>query len=121
MHVGLGLEFKQLKVVAEGFAQACVHHDYWYTEFLHKAEKDAAASKERALSLSDCFEYVSNVSLRSLSMWLSYFRKCYASQASKTPPRIQYNVRIEVCLIDARRFFNRRSIGATRLQQPMSS
>ena len=62
MHVGLALEFKQLKVLAEGFAQACVHHDYWYTEFLHKAEKDAAASKEPALSLSDCMEYVAQAS-----------------------------------------------------------
>ncbi|KAL9130125.1 MAG: hypothetical protein Q9217_001599 [Psora testacea] len=56
MHVGLALEFKQLKVLAEGFAQACVHHDYWYTEFLHKAEIDAAQAKAPALPLSACVD-----------------------------------------------------------------
>lgn len=55
MHVGLALEFKQMKILAEGFAQACVHHDYWYTEFLHKAERDAKHLEDAghpAISLS---------------------------------------------------------------------
>ena len=54
MHVGLGLEFKQMKILAEGFAQACVHHDYWYTEFLSKAEKDAATTALSRMELSEC-------------------------------------------------------------------
>ena len=56
MHVGLALEFKQMKILAEGLAQACVHHDYWYTEFLHKAEADAKQALYPALSLSEAID-----------------------------------------------------------------
>lgn len=56
MHVGLALEFNQMKILAEGFAQACVHHDYWYTEFLHKAEADAKRALYPALSLSEAID-----------------------------------------------------------------
>lgn len=56
MHVGLALEFKQMKILAEGFAQACVHHDYWYTDFLHKAEADAKQALHSVLSLSEAID-----------------------------------------------------------------
>ncbi|KAK3172078.1 hypothetical protein OEA41_004163 [Lepraria neglecta] len=56
MHVGLALEFAQMKILAEGFAQACVHHDYWYTEFLHKAEADAKQALYPALPLSEAID-----------------------------------------------------------------
>ena len=56
MHVGLALEFKQMKILAEGFAQAAVHHDYWYTEFFHKAEALAKEASSPALSLSEALD-----------------------------------------------------------------
>lgn len=56
MHVGMGLEYKQPKILAEGFAQAVVHHDYWYTDFLHQAEDLAKKGEESALSMVECVD-----------------------------------------------------------------
>ena len=54
MHLGISLEFNQLPLMAEGFAQAAVHHDYWYTDFLQYAEAEAKSAPESALPLSSC-------------------------------------------------------------------
>lgn len=56
MHVGIALEFNQMAILAEGFAQAAVHHDYWYTDWMNKADKDAKRAVESALPLSDCLD-----------------------------------------------------------------
>jgi hypothetical protein len=56
MHVGIALEFKTPALMAEGFAQAAVHHDWWYTEFLNRVDADAKRQEESALSLSGCVE-----------------------------------------------------------------
>lgn len=39
-------------LLAEGLAQAAVHHDMWYVEYLSAAEKQAVEAKESPLSLS---------------------------------------------------------------------
>lgn len=54
MHLGIALEFNQMPLLAEGFAQAAVHHDYWYTEFLQHVEKEASNSEGTNLPLSNC-------------------------------------------------------------------
>lgn len=56
MHVGIALEFKIFAIMAEGFAQAAVHHDYWYTDFLNRVDADAKNKAESALPLSGCVE-----------------------------------------------------------------
>ena len=56
MHVGMGLEYKQPKILAEGFAQAVVHHDYWYTDFLHQAEDLGKKGEQSALSMVECVD-----------------------------------------------------------------
>ena len=52
IHIGLAFEFKQPLLLAEGLAQSAVHHDWWYTEYLSKAEALAAEAKEPALPLA---------------------------------------------------------------------
>ena len=52
IHIGLALEFKQPKLLAEGLAQSAVHHDWWYTEFLGAAEALAAEARETPLPLA---------------------------------------------------------------------
>ena len=52
IHIGLALEFKQPLLLAEGLAQSCVHHDWWYSEFLSKAEALADKAEEPALPLA---------------------------------------------------------------------
>ncbi len=56
MHVGLALEFKQMKILADGFAQAAVQHDSWYTEVFRKAEAFASEAPSPALSLSEALD-----------------------------------------------------------------
>lgn len=45
-----------MSIMAEGFAQAAVHHDYWYTDWMNRVDTDAKWAKEPALSLSDCLD-----------------------------------------------------------------
>ena len=52
IHIGIGLEFKQPLVLAEGLAQSAVHHDMWYHEYLQAAEAKAIKAEEPALPLS---------------------------------------------------------------------
>lgn len=56
MHVGIALEFNQMAILAEGLAQAAVHHDYWYTDWMNKVDRDAKRTEESALPLSDCLD-----------------------------------------------------------------
>lgn len=56
IHVGLALEFRQPLLLAEGLAQAAVHHDYWYTEYLTAAEAAARESQEPPLPLADIID-----------------------------------------------------------------
>ncbi len=58
IHINMALEFQQAKMLAEGFAQACVHHDWWYTEYLTQAEIQAAKQEETALPLSSCINLI---------------------------------------------------------------
>lgn len=52
IHIGLAFEFRQPLLLAEGLAQAAVHHDWWYTEYLSAAEAMAAEAKEPSLPLA---------------------------------------------------------------------
>ena len=59
IHIGMGLEFKQPLVLAEGFAQSAVHHDMWYHEYLQLAEAKAIKAikaEEPALPLSQLID-----------------------------------------------------------------
>lgn len=56
IHIGMALEFKQARLLAEGFAQACVHHDWWYTDYLTEAEKLSKRQVEPPLPLSACVD-----------------------------------------------------------------
>ncbi|EED16359.1 conserved hypothetical protein [Talaromyces stipitatus ATCC 10500] len=56
IHIGMALEFDQPRLLAEGFAQAAVHHDWWYTLYLQSAEALAAKAEEPAVPLSDCVD-----------------------------------------------------------------
>jgi len=56
IHINLALEFRQAKMLAEGLAQACVHHDWWYTEYLTEAENLAAKKEQPSLPLSDLID-----------------------------------------------------------------
>ncbi|KAJ5124900.1 uncharacterized protein N7515_008725 [Penicillium bovifimosum] len=56
IHIGMAMEFKQARLLAEGFAQACVHHDWWYTQYLTGAEKLSKEQVEPALPLSACVD-----------------------------------------------------------------
>ena len=57
MHVGLGLEFDQPTILAEGLAETVVHNEPWYTEF-HEICRAVAASTptEKRLSLIDAYK-----------------------------------------------------------------
>lgn len=50
--MGLALEFKQPLLLAEGLAQSAVYYDWWYIEFLTKAEKMTRKAEEPALPLA---------------------------------------------------------------------
>ena len=55
MHIGLGVEFKQPAILAEGLAEAAVHHDWFYTDYIEACA--AAARKEGPKrSLMECFD-----------------------------------------------------------------
>ncbi|KAI1501372.1 hypothetical protein F5X99DRAFT_383024 [Biscogniauxia marginata] len=56
IHIGLAFEFRQPLLLAEGLAQAAVHHDWWYTEYLRAAEALAAEAKEPPLPLADLID-----------------------------------------------------------------
>lgn len=53
MHIGLGLEFDQPSILAEGLGEALVHHEPWYTEYHDLCRSVAAsAAAEQRLSAS---------------------------------------------------------------------
>ncbi|KAI8633674.1 hypothetical protein F5Y19DRAFT_461999 [Xylariaceae sp. FL1651] len=56
IHIGLALEFRQPLLLAEGLAQAAVHHDMWYVEYLRGAEALASEAKESPLPLADIID-----------------------------------------------------------------
>lgn len=56
IHIGLALEFRQPLLLAEGLAQAAVHHDWWYTEYFNAAESLAREAKETPLPLADLID-----------------------------------------------------------------
>lgn len=56
IHIGLAFEFRQPLLLAEGLAQAAVHHDWWYTDYLSAVEALAAEAKESPLPLADLFD-----------------------------------------------------------------
>jgi hypothetical protein len=57
MHLGLGLEFDQPSIVAEGLAEAVVHEEPWYTEY-HELCRTVAASTapQNRLTLLDAYK-----------------------------------------------------------------
>lgn len=70
MHVGLGLEFKQMPILAEGLAEAAVHHDWWYTEFLTASAAEAEKALESRHSVIECFdEALKDPVITSCSSW----------------------------------------------------
>ncbi|KAL6719031.1 hypothetical protein ACLMJK_003266 [Lecanora helva] len=56
MHIGLGLEFKQAPILAEGLAEAAVHHDWWYTAYIDACAAKAHDPNTKKTSLIECFE-----------------------------------------------------------------
>lgn len=60
MYVGMGLEYKQLPLVAEGLAQAAVHDDMYYNDFLFATERLAGKAIEPALPLSELLHECQN-------------------------------------------------------------
>ncbi|KAH6617171.1 hypothetical protein F5144DRAFT_623948 [Chaetomium tenue] len=56
IHIGFALEFQQPLLLAEGLAQAAVHHDMWYVEYLSDAEALAAQALETPLPLADLID-----------------------------------------------------------------
>ncbi|OQD63897.1 hypothetical protein PENPOL_c008G00514 [Penicillium polonicum] len=76
IHIGMALEFKQARLLAEGFAQACVHHDWWYTDYLTSAEKLSKQQVEPALPLSTCVDMArSNEKIRTCSSAYYHLQK----------------------------------------------
>jgi len=58
IHIGLALEFRQPLLLAEGLAQAAVHHDEWYIDYLSAAEAAASDAKEPSLPLATLVDMV---------------------------------------------------------------
>ncbi|KAL9081761.1 MAG: hypothetical protein Q9159_007052 [Coniocarpon cinnabarinum] len=58
IHIGLALEFRQPLLLAEGLAQAAVHHDMWYAEYLSAAAEEAVKAEEAPLPLSTIVDLV---------------------------------------------------------------
>lgn len=56
MHIGLGIEFKQMPILAEGLAEAAVHHDTYYTQYIAACASEAQKALENPQSLIACFE-----------------------------------------------------------------
>lgn len=59
MHVGLGIEFHQDTILAEGLAEAVVHDEWWYTKYLGDCAAvaaDKAAQNLPSLSLVECYD-----------------------------------------------------------------
>lgn len=55
MHIGLGLEFKQPFVLAEGLAEAAVHHDQYYTDYMDACNAEARKGVGAQQSMVGCF------------------------------------------------------------------
>ncbi|KAI1766595.1 hypothetical protein GGR53DRAFT_485901 [Hypoxylon sp. FL1150] len=56
MHVGLGLEFKQNAILAEGLAEAAVHHDWWYTKYIDVTAELAQKELEPKMSVVEILD-----------------------------------------------------------------
>jgi hypothetical protein len=56
MHIGLGIEFNQMPILAEGLAEAAVHHDWFYTEYIDACASEAQKAATLKKSLIACFE-----------------------------------------------------------------
>ena len=55
MHVGLGLEFDQPTILAEGLAETVVHDEPFYNEFFEACRNVASTGTESRLSLLDVY------------------------------------------------------------------
>lgn len=76
IHIGMALEFKQARLLAEGFAQAAVHHDGWYTDYLTQTEELAKKKEEPALPLSDLIDLArQDVAIRNCSTLYYHLQK----------------------------------------------
>ena len=56
IHLSFAVEFKQPLLLAEALAQAAVHEDPWYRDYLVAAEAESLKHAESALPLSTCFD-----------------------------------------------------------------
>ena len=56
MHIGLGIEFDQGPILAEGLAEAAVHNDWYYTAYIDACASAAEKAAEPTQSLIACFE-----------------------------------------------------------------
>lgn len=56
MHIGLGLEFDQGPILAEGLAEASVHNDWFYTAYIDACAFAAEKVLKPTQSLIACFE-----------------------------------------------------------------
>jgi hypothetical protein len=56
MHIGLGLEFNQMPILAEGLAEAAVHHDDYYTEYIDACAAEVSKASSPKQPIIECFE-----------------------------------------------------------------
>ena len=56
MHVGLGLEFDQPSILAEGLAEAVVHDEPWYTEYFDLCRSVANSTSESRITLLEAYQ-----------------------------------------------------------------
>lgn len=107
IHLNFAIEFKQPLLLAEAFAQACVHNDPWYTEYLTAAEAAAATSTESPLPLSACFDLEKAdpaVSTSSSYYYHSQRRPSgkWAADVEQARDGILVKAKAEICRIAAR-------------------
>lgn len=108
IHFNFALEFKQPLLLAEAFAQACVHNDPWYTDYLTTAEAEAATSTESPLSLSDCLDLIHADPIINQSSGYHYFAGRgrpsgrWAADAEQSRDGVLVKAKSELCRIAAR-------------------
>lgn len=107
IHLNFAIEFKQPLLLAETFAQACVHNDPWYTEYLTAAGAMAATSIESPLPLSACFdlERADPVISSSSSYYYHSQRRPsgkWAADVEQARDGILVKAKTEICRIAAR-------------------
>jgi hypothetical protein len=75
LEVGFAVEFRQSAVLAEAFAQACVHHDDHLGPFLQGVEETVAAGNVEPAFLADIMEFAGKDAVVKSSANIKFFRQ----------------------------------------------